>query len=417
MARIFYGRRDMLDDTVLEAVKQLDDDFWVLAEFDLEHRNIDWLIIRAVPDDRPEGRFSTLYLTELKRTSAQLSGGETGRWTAERNGVAKELVPNNKADENHWHQAINVANGVRDWLYLNQRRYRFLHLPEYGETSFKLWPTLLILSNPPDLQHRLPLKPANRFGAFHYDLDKWLVVLKNWEVKEGIQLTARELARLVDAIGLQELHQPSAPAQPLEARGSLEWLQGFAHWAKGIEERLTRLEDHYHVQQTVGTIAIGLEKRLERMEAELKRLSEKPAAEPPRPAKTAAKPKKASVKSSSDTTTTTAKPLKAAAKPAKAAAKPGNDPTRRSLDDAEKAYFATALTNLRAGDKSRTVSMLCHELNRLMGGETLKQRKYNGYGSVRALLDRAKEEQLIRYGPVDGTGMPTIYAYDEAVPT
>jgi hypothetical protein len=419
VARIFYGRREMLDDAVLEAVKQLNDDFWVLAEFDLDHRNIDWLIIRAVPDDRPEGRFSTLYLTELKRTSAQLSGGEHGRWTIERNGVATEIVPSNKADENHWHQAINVSHVVRDWLYLNQRRYRFLHLPEYGETSFKLWPTLLILSNPPDLQHRLPLKPANRFGAFHYDLGQWLAVLKNWEAKDGIQLTARELARLVDAIGLQELIQSATLAQRIETQGTLDWIDGFTRWAKGIEERLSRLEDQYHIQQTVGAVAIGLEKRLERMEAERKVLPEKSALPVAGPAQAAAKPKNAPAKSSNDSTAVAkavVKPPKVAAKQAKGVTTPANDPAERSLDNAEKAYFATALTNLRAGNKSRTSAMLFSELNRLIGGETLKKRKYNGYGSARKMLDRAKEEKLIRFGPADRTGMPTIYSYDETVP-
>lgn len=419
MARIFYGRRDMLDEAVLEAVRQLNDDFWVLAEFDLDRRNVDWLIIRAVPDDRPAGHFSTLYLTELKRTSAQLSGGEHGRWSIERNGVATEIVPNNKADENHWQQALNVSNVVRDWLYLNQRRYRFLHLPEYGETSFKLWPTLLILSNPPDLQHRLPLKPANRFGAFHYDLGRWLAALKNWEVKDGIQLTAKELARLVDAIGLQELIQSAASSQSVETQGNLDWIDGFTRWAKGIEARLSRFEDQYHVQHTVGEIAIGLEKRLELLEAELKALSAKSAMLAAQPAQPAAKPKKAPAKSSNTGTTVAkgaAKPPKVAAKQAKVVTTPAVDPAARSLDDTEKAYFATALTNLRAGNKSRTSSMLFHELNRLMGGETLKKRKYNGYGSARKMLDRAKQEKLIRFGPADGTGMPTIYSFDETVP-
>jgi hypothetical protein len=402
----------MLNNAVLEAVKTLDDAFWVLAEFDLDRRNIDWLIIRAVPDDRPEGCFSTLYLTELKQTSAQFSGGEHGRWTAERKGGPTEIVPNNKADENYWHQASNVANTVRGWLYTNQHRYLSLSRPGYDEAAFKLWPTLLILSNPSGIVHRLPLKPANRFGAFHFDLELWLDTLKHWEVKQGIQLTAKDLGRLVDTIGLQELTQPAKSAQLVEASGDLTWLQGFARWAKGIEDRLSRLEDQFHVQQAIGTVAIGLEKRLEFMERELKALSEQPT-------KPIAKPKKSSVKSGNNDTAATkmvAKPAKVAGKPAKATTEPANYPAQRSLNEEEKGYFATALTNLRAGNKSRTVSMLCHEMNRLMGGETLKQRKYNGFGSVRALLDRANQEKLIRFGPVDGTGMPTIYAYDETIP-
>jgi hypothetical protein len=209
VARIFYGRRDMLNSAVLEAVRTLSDDFWVLAEFDLDRRNIDWLIIRAVPDDRSEERFSTVWLTELKETSAQLSGGDYGRWTAERNGIAEEIVPANMADENYWRQTVNTVNVLRSWLYNNQRRFLALDQPEYAEAAIKAWPTLLILSKPADLLHRLPIAPANRFGAFHYDLPTWLDLLQRWDANQGLRLTADELGRLVTVLGLHELPKPA----------------------------------------------------------------------------------------------------------------------------------------------------------------------------------------------------------------
>src|SRR5215218_6779584 len=158
VAHIFIGNASMVDDDVLEAVKTLHDEFWVFAEFDVHRRNIDWLIIRQVPDNRPEGRFSTVILTELKRTRAILDGDDNGRWRENREGIWQELEPSNMRDANPWRQLINTVNVFRDWLYNNQRRF----LTEgdgqlYPESAVKVWPNLLILSDPPDLVHRLPL--------------------------------------------------------------------------------------------------------------------------------------------------------------------------------------------------------------------------------------------------------------------
>jgi hypothetical protein len=399
----------MLNSIVLEAVRTLDDDYWVLAEFDLDRRNIDWLVIRAVPADRPEGRFSTLYFTELKQTSAQLSGGEYGRWSVARNGIAEEIVPGNQADENYWRQTINTVNVIRYWLFNNQRRYLSLPRLEYAEAAVKVWPTLLILSEPVDLMHRLPLAPANRFGAFHYDLDVWLDTLKRWDAKQGLQLTADEIARLVAAIGLQELPQ-SVIATRREvvsdrASGELDWLQGFARWATGIEERLACLEARHHTQASVRKSVADLAERLERIEAELRDAAAKSSPKVSESIAPAMKPHEPVIKPETET-----------AGPIGVATKLSGAKSERPLSPAEKECITTALANLRRTSKSRTMSSLFVEMNRLLGGETLRQRNYNGYGSARAMLDQATKEQIIRYGPIDGTGAPTIYFYAEVLP-
>lgn len=368
MARIFYGNLDMIDQEVLEAVKSLPDEFYVLTEFDLNRRNVDWLIIRPVPDYRPASQYSTVILTELKRTSAPFRGGEMGRWEQQRNGIWEELVPTNMSDENPWRQLINTVNAVRNWLYNNQRRFVALDRPEYQEQVVRIWPNLLILGDPPDMVHRLPLQPQTRFGAFHYDLPLWLDKIRHWNPNVGLQLTAAEVEALVEALGLRSLYQPAPPAEePQDApdpepddtaadegltapgpNGDLDWLQGFALWASGVEERLRRIEEHLAAPR-------------------------RPAA--PRPVA-----------------------------------------VERPLADAERACIATALGTLRFMHKGRTFANLFSEMHRITGGDSFKLRNFNGYGSARAMIDQAVKEGLVRYGPPDQTGTPTVYFPDEPMP-
>jgi hypothetical protein len=62
------------------------------------------------------------------------------------------------------------------------------------------------------------------------------------------------------------------------------------------------------------------------------------------------------------------------------------------------------------------MSCLFTEMNKAEGGVTFRQRKYNGFGTAKAMLDRAVQEKLIRYGPLDATKMPTVYLQGEAIP-
>ena len=55
-------------------------------------------------------------------------------------------------------------------------------------------------------------------------------------------------------------------------------------------------------------------------------------------------------------------------------------------------------------------------MNKVAGGDTFRKRKYNGFGTAKAMLDRAVKEKLIRYGPLDANKNPTIYFPQETVP-
>jgi hypothetical protein len=374
VARIFVGNASMVDEDVLEAVKTLHDEFWVFAEFDVHRRNIDWLIIRQVPDNRPEGRFSTVILTELKRTRAILDGDDNGRWRENREGIWQELEPSNMRDANPWRQLINTVNVFRDWLYNNQRRF----LTEgdgqlYPESAVKVWPNLLILSDPPDLVHRLPLKPQNGYGAYHFELDEWLRRTYGWTPRDGLRLTAGELADLAHALGLSELpHEPQShtvfpemyptlseiPDLPAMA-GSLDWIDGLSVWATGIEQRVRRLEE----QLTA-------------------RSEEQPV--PRAPAKRA--------------TRTT----------------PPTVPDR-PLDAQERELIVGAMNALKAAGKVRDFPSVFAEMHRVIGGPTFKSRNFNGYGSALAMMQRAADEGLVKFGPVDGNGVPTLFLPDEEI--
>ena len=73
MARIFAGNESLVDPEVFDAVKRLSNEFFVFAEFDIDRRNIDWLIIRAANGKGDDGS-SAAILTELKRISAPITG-------------------------------------------------------------------------------------------------------------------------------------------------------------------------------------------------------------------------------------------------------------------------------------------------------------------------------------------------------
>jgi hypothetical protein len=388
VAHIYIGNASMVDEEVLEAVKTLHDEFWVFAEFDVHRRNIDWLIIRQVPDNRPEGRFSTVILTELKRTRAILDGDDNGRWRENREGIWQELEPSNMRDANPWRQLINTVNVFRDWLYNNQRRF----LTEgdgqlYPESAVKVWPNLLILSDPPDLVHRLPLKPQNGYGAYHFELDEWLRRTYGWTPRDGLRLTAGELADLAHALGLSELpHEPRShtvfpelyptlseiPDLPTTA-GSLDWIDGLSVWATGIEQRVRRLEEQFGATSD----------QLGGISEQLSAISGPPS--PKVPARRTSRPV-----------------------PPTAADRP--------LNEQERELITGAMNALKAAGKVRDFPSVFAEMHRVIGGPTFKSRNFNGYGSALAMMQRAADEGLVKFGPLDGNGVPTLFLPDEEIP-
>lgn len=374
MARIFVGNRSMVDGEVLEAIRTLGDEFWVLAEFDVNRRNIDWLILRQVPDDRPAGRYSTVILTELKRTRAVLDGDDNSRWREYREGLWHELEPSNMRDMNPWRQLINTVNTFREWLYNNQRRFLAPGGGQvYPEAAVKIWPNLLILGDPAEIVHRLPLKPHNGFGAYHFHLGEWVRRAWGWTPREGLQLTAAEIEDLTRVLGLQELPRGHAPRPlngqaapevadaPAAVAGSLDWLEGFAAWADGIEHRVRELEA-----------------RVEAMADE--------RARPSVGGRSNASP-----------------------------AQPPSQPDR-PLAEEERRLILDALANLRETGKTRDFPCLFAEMHRMIGGPTFKTRNFNGYGSALNMMTRAVVEGLVMFGPTDANGVPTVYLPDEEMP-
>jgi hypothetical protein len=390
MAHIFVGNRAMVDDEVLDAVRALNDEFWVFAEFDVNRRNIDWLIIRQVPDDRPPGRYSTVILTELKRTRAVLDGEDNGRWREMREGIWHEMEPGNMRDMNPWRQLINTVNTFREWLYNNQRRFLSgMDGQVYPEAAVKVWPNLLILSDPPDTVHRLPLKPHNGFGAYHFHLGEWARRAWGWTPRDGLQLTAGELADLARVLGVQALpHEPSRAiresfsATPLPSTDddddmlmpSLDWLEGFATWASDLEQRVQRLERQFAQRSEDQTTITTLSKKT------------------PEPLDT---------------------PSRSNARPSDGATPPSVD---RPLTEDERQLISTALATLKELGKNRDFPCLFSEMHRIVGGPTFKSRNFNGFGSAMSMMNRAVEDGLVVYGPPDANGIPTVYFPDEMIP-
>jgi hypothetical protein len=236
MARIFAGELSMIDQEVLEAVKDLSDNFWVFAEFNIG-RNIDWFIIRP---DNP----STLILTELKRINKPLRGAVNGLWEKQSSSGEWEEVPANGSDTNAYWQAVNSANALADWLWNNQQLYRET-ADIRPSAEFRVWPDLLLLS-PPGTIHRLPLAPPSRYGRWWYNLDEWLRHVRGWTPRTGVSLTHQEVGNLVEALRLTEIWAGNGdiidePLREIQYQPSVE-PGNFVAWLQGLEERLVRLE-------------------------------------------------------------------------------------------------------------------------------------------------------------------------------
>jgi len=236
MARIFAGELSMIDQEVLDALKQLPDSYWVFAEFTIG-RNIDWFIIRP---DAP----STLILTELKRLSKPIRGDVNGFWEHASNEGEWGELPTNGSDTNPYWQSVNSANALADWLWNNQQLYR--------ETAdirpaleFRVWPDLLLLS-PPGVTHRLPLAPPSRYGRWWFNIDDWLRHVRGWTPKSGVTLTSQEVLNMAAALRLSEIWSGGETGQPsLHGTGTSagpEMATALVGWLRGLEQRINRLE-------------------------------------------------------------------------------------------------------------------------------------------------------------------------------
>jgi hypothetical protein len=246
LAHIFSGDLNSLDLEVLEALKTLPDTYWVFAGFHVG-REVDWFVVRvATPTEH-----SALILTELKRYEYGVRGvSQDAAWERQSSdGVWHPIDSGN--DRNPYWQAVNTANALKSWLWNNQRLYfGGSELTEHPEDDFGVWPNVLILS-PPGVRHFLPLRPTSRYGAWVYDLDRWLGSLQTWRPRKGVGLSEVDLQHLVEALGLKEIWagSPNVPASapvPITSTEAptafLSWLADLSARIDHISARLDRLE-------------------------------------------------------------------------------------------------------------------------------------------------------------------------------
>lgn len=375
MAKIYCGNRSLLPPSadVLARLRDLDDDYTVLLEFDVPNANIDCIILKASPDGRP----STFILTEIKHVSGRLRGMENTAWYVTRNGIETPLSASNGDDLNPWQQTLRALNAFREWFRVNQTV--FLDRPailEVGEV--KVWPMLLVVwrDQPENQRHALPIHPSSRFGSFAFSLDQWIRFVEQWKPTQGIAITQGDITRIVEALHLnpvlpEEIDHLAAeagiampvstPTSPLAASGVtpaaiLPWAEAFVTWAAAVEDRLARIE------------------------AQLSLASE-------------------------------ASPSRTPIDPPSPVERP--TPQRRILSDEEREALILAV-----GDAARSGRRMFPEVLSALNvrlGYDLKGRHFNGFLRLKPFLDQAVEEGIIRYGPLAGPA-PTVYLPDEWIP-
>lgn len=211
MPHIFAGAdRRQIDPEILEAFKDLPDDFWVFAEFTIS-RNIDWFIIHPHQDGT-----LALIVIELKRTTLPLSGDINNAWRQWTPEGWRELALSGPYRNYYW-QAVEAANKLKEWLWNNQRRFR-LGQELLNQDAFKIWPDLLILS-PPGITHQLPLHPPNNFGKFLFSLPDCLRHITTWRSRQLslVPLVDEELYRLAEALGVTEIWPGQVTTAPTQA--------------------------------------------------------------------------------------------------------------------------------------------------------------------------------------------------------
>jgi hypothetical protein len=260
MAHIFAGELAKIDEEVFEALKELPDEFWIFAEFNVG-RNIDWFFVRPKLNEP-----ATLILTELKRSTRPIRGTTDGFWERLAENSEWEELPANGKDMNYYWQTVNGANALADWLWNFQRLY--LEGPEVlPADQFRVWPNLLLLS-PLGVQHRLPLGPTNKYGRWFYDIASWLQHVTAWNSRMGITLTPRDASNLADALQLERIWGPTnvavAPAMAADApqahisdvsenyavgAGSNSEPAAFISWLQQMEHRIARIEQRLGLEQ------------------------------------------------------------------------------------------------------------------------------------------------------------------------
>jgi hypothetical protein len=355
MARVFLGDQSRVDPEVLAALETLPDDFWILGEFTLR-RNFDWFILRPF-DDSP----AALIVTEVKRRSRPLRGSLNAAWEEPtESGEWETIAPPNGEDRNYYWQAVNAANSLSEWLRNNEPVFNDADDTVWADT--RVWPDLLILS-PPGTTHLLPHRPDNGFGAWYFDLERWISHLRTWRPRVGPRLTQTHIQRLVDYFQLT----PTESTAPYENTPEPVAL---TDTDSNVSE-LQQVSGLQHVEMLAHTVE-DLSRRVAVMESMLQQTSRLLAAagEPPAPPR-----------------------------------------ELRPLRADERAAIENALRGAIAKGYVRSYPSVVKELERVLG-EDLKATSYHGFGSASALFQQAARDGIIQLGPRRGPS-PTIWLPDE----
>ncbi|HWV23050.1 MAG TPA: nuclease-related domain-containing protein [Thermomicrobiales bacterium] len=361
MAHIFAGNRHKIEQHVLDAARTLDDEFWVIFEFQILGRDVDCLILK--PNDEP-GKTATIIVTELKNINDPIWGSWFGPWQINRGGQIESLVMSNAKDINPIQQAVNVTNEVSSWLHDNYTAYKEFGDVLLPEHKTKGYPFLLITTQDPNVRHRID-RPQTAYGSIFYTTDEWLRKIEGWNTNLSFPLSHADIARLVALLPVTPLEadevvsnghaeeivtEPVPAASPLQTAGgeagSLQWLAGFQQWALGLEARIASLEAQ---------------------------LSHGPKATPaPAP------------------------------------------PVSRDLTGEEISAIVSAVQEIARVSGRRDFPTVIKSINYYLG-HSLQESNYNGFGKARFFFDQAERQGIIQYGPLAGPA-PTIYLADEHLP-
>lgn len=405
MARVFVGNDAMVDRDVLDAVKRLPDDFFVFAEFDIDRRNIDWLIVRATnPQD--DASVSGAILTELKRVSAPITGTVHDEWRVDRIDGTSDVISGGQEKNPYW-QAVAAANGLRGWLWNHHRLFcDDRDLAERQEANFSVWPDVLILGrHGQQFDHRLPVRPTTGYGMWWFDLDRWLTHVQSWKPNQRERtrrFSEQELVRLAGLVGAREIeHTPvmaitvAAPAahaaQPAApAAGLVAALDPLARHLAGLDAQIA-----------------ALTARVAALEAAMAATAALPAIEPngAAPAVTPAKsPRRQSRAAVTRAVTQDGNAADvAAASTAVATSQVADGP----IPSDQAAALADVARGMQAAGRRAVFPAVLKELE-LRLGYSLKQHRYAGLGGAKAYFEQARAQGIIQYGPLDESGAPTI---------
>jgi hypothetical protein len=296
---------------------------------------------------------ASLIVTELKRTTKRLRGDVNGPWEESPDDQQWTPMLSSGREINPYQQVTAAANAMKEWLWVHQRFF-LDGVEERPEEAFKVWPDLLILG-PTGLSPILPLRPPSRFGYWFHDIDRWLAHLRTWRsLPGGVVLGQTGIRRLVDQLRLVPIWPDPSSVVQEEPAPSPPTLPPPVQTPAGAPELpaiLARLD--------------ALEQRLARLEAGAR----------PEPA-------------------------------AGAAAK--------RLSEAERVALVGAVTTAKLTGRSRAVPTIISYMDRLLGYH-LKEVGYNGRGTATALMEQARAEGIVTFGPLSGPNV-TIYLPDEDVP-